>query len=129
MGQWLARCPLALLAYDPQGYRQRSSGLLWQWAACRAALALPALAVGYGEGWLAAEARELGVGWHTPPPPPQPPDAGNCLPPASAQGMGWLAALVAASQELKRKSGSASRPEPSPLLSQSFSSWVVGQLS
>jgi hypothetical protein len=26
MGTWMARCPLALLAYDPERYRQRSSG-------------------------------------------------------------------------------------------------------
>jgi hypothetical protein len=30
MGQWLARCPIALLAYDPKRYAERSSGMLWQ---------------------------------------------------------------------------------------------------
>jgi hypothetical protein len=30
MGTWLARCPLALLAYNPERYAERSSGMLWQ---------------------------------------------------------------------------------------------------
>lgn len=59
----LAACPLALLAYDPRTYAQRSSGLLWTWASARLAAGQPAAAVGYGEGWLAAEAPALGVSW------------------------------------------------------------------
>ncbi|MCP9839616.1 hypothetical protein KBY93_03075 [Synechococcus sp. J7-Johnson] len=59
----LAACPLALLAYDPRTYAQRSSGMLWTWASARLAVAEPAAAVGYGEGWLAAEAPGLGVSW------------------------------------------------------------------
>ena len=66
MGQWLARCPLALLAYDPEHYRQRSSGMLWQWAASRAASGLAAAGVGYDTGWLATEAAALGLRWHSP---------------------------------------------------------------
>ena len=66
MGAWLARCPIALLAYDHQRYAERSSGMLWQWAASRAALQRPLAAVGYGSGWLAAEAAALGLGWHSP---------------------------------------------------------------
>ncbi|MFM7548869.1 MAG: hypothetical protein ACKO8I_08330, partial [Cyanobacteriota bacterium] len=116
MGQWLARCPLALLAYDPQAYRQRSSGLLWQWAACRAALALPALAVGYGGGWLAAEAPELGVGWRTPPlpPQPQPPDAGDCPPTASVQGVGWGGVPLGAKPKSETQGRASPPPPPSP---------------
>lgn len=59
----LAGCPLALLAYDPRTYAQRSSGMLWTWASARLAAGQPAEAVGYGEGWLAAEAPALGVSW------------------------------------------------------------------
>ena len=106
MQAWLARCPLALLAYDPQRYRQRSSGLLWQWAACRAALGLPAAAVGHGGSWLAAEAPELGVGWHIP---------------MDAESKSWLAALLAAHQA-----------PPAPLATQlreSFGDWATGRLN
>jgi len=59
----LAACPLALLAYDPRTYAQRSSGMLWTWASARLAMGQAAAAVGYGEGWLAAEALALGVSW------------------------------------------------------------------
>lgn len=105
MQQWLARCALALLAYDPQRYRHRSSGLLWQWAACRAALDLPAAAAGYGSGWLAAEAVELGIGWCTP---------------LSADGRGWLAALVSAVQL-------PAQPMASQLV-EGFGGWVASKL-
>ena len=64
----LARCPLALLAYDPSHYRQRSSGMLWQWAAARRAVGATAAAVGPPSGWLALEAPQLGIGWSSPPP-------------------------------------------------------------
>ena len=86
MHNWLARCPLALLAYDPVLYAQRSSGMVWQWAASRAALGLPAAAVGYATGWLAAEARALGLGWSSPA--------------EGASGPAWRAALAAAAQAL-----------------------------
>jgi hypothetical protein len=82
MDQWLARCPIALLAYDPQRYAERSSGMLWQWATSRAALQLPLAAVGHGSGWLAAEAAALGLAWHSP------------------EGGTWLAAIAAAAAEL-----------------------------
>jgi len=80
----LAACPVALLAYDPLIYAQRSSGMLWSWASARLAAGLGAAAVGYGAGWLAAEAAELGVGWCGLP-------AGG--PPPT--GEPWLAALRA----------------------------------
>lgn len=66
MAQWLARCPLALLAYNPEQYRQRSSGMLWQWAASRAASGLAA-ALGLrwhspaGQAWLEALASAAGL--------------------------------------------------------------------
>ena len=82
MGAWLARCPIALLAYDPLRYAERSSGMLWQWAASRAALQRPLAAVGYGSGWLAAEAAALGLGWHSP------------------EGGSWLEAIAAAASAL-----------------------------
>jgi hypothetical protein len=108
MGQWLSRCPIALLAYDPQRYAERSSGMLWQWAASRAALQRPLAAVGHGGGWLAAEAAALGLGWHSP------------------QGGRWLGAIAAAATAL---------PAHTPLnaygtqvLGESFGGWCVRQL-
>lgn len=89
MGQWLVRCPVALLAYDPLRYAERSSGMLWQWAASRSALQLPAAAVGYGEGWLASEAMALGLAWRSP--------AGQ------RDGADWLTAVAAAAAALRSR--------------------------
>lgn len=108
MQHWLARCPVALLAYDPRRYGQRSSGMVWQWAASRAALGLPAAAAGYGEGWLATEAVELGVGW-------QRPDGDD--------GAAWLAALAAAAEVLP-----AAAPHGAALHG-SFGAWCVQRLA
>ena len=63
MQQRLAACTVALLAYDPTIYAQRSSGTLWCYGAARLAVGRPATAVGHGRGWLAREAAELGIGW------------------------------------------------------------------
>jgi hypothetical protein len=109
MGQWLARCPLALLAYDQQRYAERSSGMLWQWAASRGALQQPAAAVGHGSGWLAVEAAELGLGWHSP-----------------ATPDGWLAALAAAAAALPP--GSSLNAYGQQVLETSFASWCVNTL-
>jgi len=103
MGTWLARCPLALLAYDPERYQQRSSGMLWQWAAGRAALGLPAAGVGYGEGWLAEEAKALGLRWHRP------------------EGGQWLAAIAAAAAALP--ASNTLSPYGHRVLGESFVSW------
>lgn len=84
MGAALACCPLALLAYDPELYRERSSGMLWQWAASRLAVGQGAVAVGHGGGWLAAEAAELGVDWRLP---------------MGGDGRAWLAALAEAAPQ------------------------------
>lgn len=112
MIQWLARCPLALLVYDPQRYRKRSSGMLWQWAAARAALERPAAACGHEGGWLAQEAEALGLSWQGPE-----------LAAEAAPGDGgpWLAALATAAAGLE------SEPSWSPygrsLLLGNFSQW------
>lgn len=82
MQAWLGRCPVALLAHHPSVYGQRSSGLLWQWAASRLLNAETAVAVGADTGWLAQEARQLGLPWH---------------PPQGSGGAAWLAALATAS--------------------------------
>lgn len=63
MQRLLAGCTRALLAYDPHSYGQRSSGLLWCYGAARLAIGAEAVVVGYGGGWLAREAAELGIGW------------------------------------------------------------------
>jgi hypothetical protein len=59
----LSQCDVALLAYDSITYANRSSGILWCYAAARFAIGKPATAIGYGDNWLAAEARELGMEW------------------------------------------------------------------
>lgn len=128
MQAWLARCPLALLAYAPQIYAQRSSGLFWQWAAGRAALGLPMAAVGHAGGWLAAEAQALGIAWRSP--------AGDALP--SPDGTPWLAALAAAAAQLPQTAGLQSEDGPSEegltedgqrLLTDSFGRWCLEQLA
>jgi len=59
----LARTSVALLPYCPLAYAERSSGVLWCYGAARLAAAAPAQAVGFQDGWLAAEAEALGIGW------------------------------------------------------------------
>lgn len=59
----LAGTHVALLPYCPTAYGERSSGVLWCYAAARLAVGRPARAVGYARGWLAEEAPALGVGW------------------------------------------------------------------
>jgi len=109
MGSWLARCPIALLAYDPERYRQRSSGLLWQWAAGRAALGLPTAGVGYGDGWLAQEANALGLRWQR------------------AEGGQWLAAIAAAAAALP--AGHTLSPYGRQVLTEPFAGWATHILS
>jgi hypothetical protein len=110
MHQWLARCPLALLAYDPQRYAERSSGMLWQWAASRAALGLPAAGVGHGSGWLAAEAAALGLAWHSP-----------------TEPNGWMQTMVAAAATLPAASTLTAYGEQ--VLGASFGAWCATQLA
>lgn len=63
MLQELARSSAALLPYCPLAYAERSSGVLLLYGAVRLANAQPARVVGYGDGWLAAEATALGLPW------------------------------------------------------------------
>ena len=60
----LAGCDGALLAYDPVLYRQRSSGLLWCYAAARLQRGQTGMVLGRPGGWLEREARDLGLGWY-----------------------------------------------------------------
>jgi len=110
MQRWLAQCPLALLAYDPDHYRQRSSGVVWQWAACRQALGLGGAGVGHGTGWLAVEARALGLGWRVP---------------AGADGAAWLGALATAAAAVP---GGELSAYGLSVLGESFAAWCVRAL-
>jgi hypothetical protein len=117
MQQWLANCDLALLAYSPHTYAERSSGVLWCYAAARYTSARPATAVGYGGHWLAHEAQTFGMSWITAP-------AGL----GSSDGAGWL--------EILRQSLPQAQATPAQwtaaarqVLGQSFAHWVVQQLS
>ena len=109
MAGWLARCPIALLAYDPQRYTERSSGMLWQWAASRAALQRPLAAVGHGRGWLAAEAQALGLGWHSP------------------EGGSWLEGIAAAVAELPAHTLLSAYGNQ--VLGEGFGAWCARQLA
>ncbi|MDM7937758.1 MAG: hypothetical protein QUV06_09905 [Cyanobium sp. CZS 48M] len=115
MQQWLARCPLALLAYDPLHYSQRSSGLLWHWAASRYALGKGALAVGYGEGWLAAEAQELGLNWRVP--------AGGW------GGDAWLGELAGGAEAVRHFQGINLNAAGQAILGTCFATWCSQQLA
>ena len=75
MQQVLACTAVALLPYCPSAYAERSSGVLWCYAAARLASGLPAQAVGFAEGFLAEEAKALGVGWQALPDGEHPPHA------------------------------------------------------
>ncbi len=111
----LARCSLALLAYDPIAYAQRSSGVLWCYAAARYNSGQSAAALGYGGHWLQAEAEALGMAWHTAPVVVTPGD-GELWLRAIKEALSQRAAPVPWSAQAKR------------VLGQSFSSWVVEQL-
>jgi len=114
MHSWLAQCPLALLAYDPQRYQQRSSGMLWQWAASRMAIACTPIGsgVGFGEGWLAVEAQQLGLDWQVP---------------TGRDGAAWLAAVARAAAGATSTSPATTPATLSPyghrVLGESFASW------
>jgi hypothetical protein len=117
MQQWLARCDLALLAYSPHTYAERSSGVLWCYAAARYHTGRSATAVGYGGHWLAHEAQTLGMSWITAP-------AGL----ASTDAGGWLATLRSG----LRQTQSATRlwtAAASMVLGESFADWVLQQLT
>jgi hypothetical protein len=118
MIQWLARCPLALLAYDPERYRSRSSGILWQWGAARAAMERPAAAVGHEGGWLAQEARALGLSWNS---------ADSVAGAAAEDGVLWLAALARAAAEQGSEPGLT--PYGQVLLVGDFSQWCEDHLA
>lgn len=111
----LAACPLALLAYDPGTYAQRSSGMLWTWASARLAVAESAAAVGYGEGWLAAEAPALGVSWRAP-------AAGE----RTLSGGEWLGLLRQSLSTLDNASGFT--PYGKSVLGSSFAAHLVNRV-
>ena len=111
MQRELAACPVALLAYGAERYAERSSGILWQWAASRRAVGQGGRAVGYGQGWLAQEAKALELPWQAP---------------AGEGGDAWLAALAdaAAAPVPPRGGGEYARV----ILDQSFAAWCAAQL-
>jgi hypothetical protein len=63
MLQAFASTELALLAYCPEAYAERSSGVLWLYGAARLACGAAARIVGRPGGWLAKEAAALGLQW------------------------------------------------------------------
>ena len=117
MQQHLAACDLALLAYDPITYAERSSGVLWCYGAARYGADLPAAALGYGGHWLEREALALGLSWSVAPPQATAEDGEAWL----AAIEGWLA--------LQAQSASATwTGHGQQVLGSSFAGWVLGQL-
>ena len=114
MQAWLAQCSVALLAYSASTYAERSSGVLWCYAAARYAVGLPAQAVGYGGHWLQREAQALGLGW-------------SALSPAanSSDGEVWLGQIEAVMTQGSALEWSA---EAEYCLGRSFSDWVLEQI-
>ena len=115
MQQWLSQCSLALLAYSPTTYAERSSGVLWCYAAARYSLGLPAHAVGYGGHWLQHESINMGMDWTVAP-----------LAAGTSDGDLWLSAIETA---MAKPSYASWMPAADQLLGQSFADWVLAQLS
>jgi hypothetical protein len=114
MQDYLAQCAVALLAYSPITYAERSSGVLWCYAAARHAAGLPAMAAGYGGHWLQREAASLGMGW--------------CVAPVAAgcsDGQFWLSAIEHAMGHYSQPSW---LPAADQTLGRSFAAWVLEQL-
>lgn len=114
MQQLLAQCSVALLAYSPSTYAERSSGVLWCYAAARHAAGVPAQAVGYRGHWLQREAESLGMGWRVAPP------AAACR-----DGDLWLKAIELAMGDCNQP---VWLPAASHTLGRSFGAWVLEQL-
>lgn len=107
----LSSTTVALLPYCPSAYQERSSGVLWCYAAARLAVGLPARAVGYESGWLAQEATALGMGWMG-------------LPTGSQGAAIWIDAL---DQALAMADPVAS-PYGRQVLDQSYGAWLLAGL-
>lgn len=117
MQQHLAACDLALLAYDPITYVERSSGVLWCYGAARYGAGLPAAALGYGGHWLERESLALGLSWTVAPPQ------------ATAEdGDTWLAAIERCLSLQAQSAPTAWSRHGQEVLGSSFPNWVLGQL-
>jgi hypothetical protein len=108
----LSSTTVALLPYCPSAYEERSSGVLWCYAAARLAVGLPARAVGYASGWLAEEASALGVGWMG-------------LPTGSQPAAAWLDALDQALAMAAPVVSAYGRQ----VLGQSYGAWLLANLN
>ncbi len=108
----LADTHVALLPYCPTAYGERSSGVLWCYAAARLAVGRPARAVGYDRGWLAEEAPALGVGWVG-------------VPSGNQPAMAWLDAL----DQAFAIEEPAVTPYGRQVLGQSYGEWLMAGLN
>ena len=114
MQQLLAQCPVALLAYSPSTYAERSSGVLWCYGAARHAAGLPAQAVGYGGHWLQSEAESLGMGWRA-----------VSMVADSLDGESWLGGIEQAMTAIAEP---VWLPAADQALGRPFAAWVLQQL-
>ena len=119
MQQLLGQCSLALMAYNPITYAERSSGVFWCYAAARYGQGKAAHGVGYGNHWLQREAEALGMAWSSLP------HLGYGHKPSGAQ---WLEAINAM-RNGARECHTQWQPEAGQILGQSFAQWAARQLS
>lgn len=101
----------ALLPYSPEGYAERSSGVLWCYGAARLRVQKRATAVGHPSGWLAREASSLGIHWQSP----------TAAEPTASD---WLQSL----EQCVQLSDSAPTFSPygQQVLGSSYGSWILG---
>ncbi len=111
----LASSDLVLLPYCPIAYAERSSGVLWLYGTVRLAAGLPARVAGLADGWLAAEARALGLGW--------------LLLPADATAQQLLEAIAAGIQAPADADPARFTAYGQAVLGGSFPGWVTQQLA
>ena len=112
MLQALAQSDVALLAFCPLAYAERSSGVLWLYGSARLARQQPARVVGHPGGWLAAEAQALAMTWQ-----PLPPN------PSAAQVLDRLALALEAPAPAAPPGSYGQQ-----VLGNSFASWLVQRL-
>jgi hypothetical protein len=115
MQNLLASCEVALLAYNPENYAHRSSGVLLCYAAARYAACMPATAIGYGGHWLQEEAAAWGMSWQV------------ATPAVSRDAPLWQAAINKA-LTTARKAQPTWTPYAKEVFGRSFVDWVLEQL-
>lgn len=111
----LADSDLVLLPYCPIAYAERSSGVLWLYGSVRLAVGRPANVAGFAGGWLAAEAKALGLGW--------------LLLPTGGTAQQLLEAIAVGVQTQPDVKAADLTPYGRTVLGEPFAAWVAQHLS